>query len=236
MSEIMTGSKTIYAKFMGTCRACTEPIEAGALCEFYGKGEIYHFDCRPSGEHGKKQAEGLKQKGYLFIDLETGGITAKTDGIVQIGAIATSQNFLLQSKFQTLVNPPANLILSERAREVHGYTREMLADAPIEYEALSNLIDWCNQFPEYRFAGYNCAFDLDFLNQGFERNGMSKDHYLLPAFDLLGEAIRKLRGKTANHKLVTVCDYFKIEKKKAHDAVADIFMTVQVARELKKIA
>ncbi|GEM_PF-610024 len=234
MSDIMTGSRTINAKYPGTCRGCGEGIAANSSCEFYGKGEIYHYDCRPMGANGTAEAAALKQDGYLFIDLETGGINERTDAIVQIGALATSPNFLLRGKFQTLVSPPENLVMSEGARKVHGYTREMLSSAPIEYEALANLLTWCEQFPNYRFSGYNCDFDLKFLNEGFDRCAMTPNHYLTPAFDLLNEARRKLGSKTANHKLVTVCEHLGIVKTKAHDALADIYMTVQVARGLRK--
>ena len=228
---------TFKAKYAGICAACRgshlENIKVGDEMVWYSSQEVYHWDCRPTGMEPKPDE--LQQEGYLFIDLETGGLNEREDGIVQVALITTSNNLLIKQTWSSLILPPHHLGIGQKAIEVHGWTREKLKDAGAlsEQEVMEDLLMLYMSFPDHRFAGYNCPFDLKFLDQGFKRCGINVTPWLMPPFDLLVDARKKLRNKTANHKLGTVAKHYGFNTDNAHDALCDLFLTVSAARFLQ---
>lgn len=232
----MVFGKKMNAQYGGTCAQCRRSIVPGDEIEFVRSDEIYHYRCRPAFHKSPSDPRSLGQQGFLFVDLETGGLDEVGCAIVQIAAIATTNNLVILDHFKTYVRPQMNLTITEKATEVHGMTRELLAGAPSEEVALQKFATWANKFSGFRFAGYNCPFDLRFLAEFFFRNQFDEKLWLTPPFDVLDLAKEKLRGVTVNQKLVTVAEFFKLPNEGAHDALFDLFMTVQVTRELDSYA
>lgn len=227
--------QSFRAKYLGVCAAgCDNSINPGDFMVWYSPQELYHFDCRPRGKEELQQPEKLGQKGFLFTDTETGGLDHKGCALIQISAIATSPQLLIQAVYSSLIKPPPNLTITEKATQVHGHTRESLRKERTEAVVIPEFLAWCEKYPEYRFAGYKCGFDLDFLVEAFKRSNIFTKPWLTPAYDLLDRAREKLGGRTQNHKLVTIAKHYGFTfDDKAHDATADIFRTVQVARCLE---
>lgn len=224
--------KQMASKYPGRCRHCQLSIAVGDEILFVDSKEVYHYECRPSAYIVPKDPRVLGQDGLLFVDLETGGLDTENCAVCQLAGIATSNNFVIQDSFNIKIYP-GRLAISERATEVHGMTKETLANEPSEARALLEFANWAAQFKNYRFAGYKCDFDLKFLYAMYQRQGFTDRLYELPPFDVLPIAQTKLNRLTVNHKLVTVANYFEIKSAGAHNALNDLYMTVQAARALE---
>lgn len=86
-----------------------------------------------------------------------------------------------------------------------------------------------------RFAGYNCQFDLEFLALMWKRQDTIDMPYQVPWLDIYACAKSKLGNNSglANFKLASVADFFGINVAGAHDALQDLFMTIEIAKQLK---
>ncbi len=234
---------TMDSLYAGKCTECAGGIAKGDRIEYLGKGQTFHFDCRPLSARPPDWRK-FEQNGFTFVDLETSGINPNKEpdqnnnpgpcAIVQLAAIATSNNFVVQGLFSTLIKPNPNLLYLPEAMAVHGKPLEELEKAPDEFDALMAFIEFCNKFDYYRFAGFRCSFDQGFLNAAYERQGIVDKCYQEPALDIY-EIAREQKGaeikaKHGNNKLVSVAAFAGIKTDGAHDALTDIWMTVQAAR------
>lgn len=227
----MAGSK-IKAKFAGLCKHCAMDIKKGDDATFFGKGEIYHPECRPIADDFQNW-EDFQQSGYIFCDLETGGTKYWENPIIQIAGIATSDNFIIEDTFETLVKPDPEMIIHDEALAVNGLTRAQLEAAPEEKDAVLAFLQFCSKFKDYRFCGFYCSFDLGFLDYTYKKLDIRKlisVDYLLPALDIHRVAKKKL--ELESYKLVNVAGHFGYKSSAAHDALVDLFLTVQAARQL----
>lgn len=120
----------------------------------------------------KLKPEGMLQlkKPLAFIDLETTGTNLGTDRIVEIAIvkILTDGNRTIKRK---LLNP--EIPISRVSQEMHGYTNEMVKDAPtfkqVAHE-LKQFLDGCD------LGGYNSnRFDVPLLIEEFIRAGVEFD-------------------------------------------------------------
>lgn len=215
--------------------SCDEPTKVGDFIAYVSNYEIYHFDCRPT--YGEVDESALQQDGYLFIDLETGGLSPDKSAIVQIAVIATDNNFLVKDTWSSLIKPLPGQELGDRSIEVHGLTAERLKNERDETEVIPEFIAWCEQYPNHRFAGQNCPFDDGFIRKCCKRLKIKWEKVcLFPAYDTLTIARRKLQDAVPNHQLSTLAGHFGFSADSAHDAMCDLFLTVQVGRALQGVA
>lgn len=171
--------------------------------------------------------------GYLFLDLETGGLDQDKHAIVQVAAIRTDVDLNIRGSFRSYIKPAEGLTITERATETHGLTAEMLRDEPSEWEIAQALQSFVLTGKNLAFAGFNCQFDFKFLEAWRKRHGLAPWPFAKPWLDIMLTAEREL-GLHKWPKLTEVAERFGINTKGAHDAAADILMTVQVARALRK--
>ena len=96
---------------------------------------------------------------YTVLDLEMTGLSAKTDKIIEIGAIKVRDGRVTDT-YGTLVN--SGQPVPERIRELTGITGEMAAAGEPEDEAVAFLLDFIG---EDVIVGHNVRFDYSFLKQ-----------------------------------------------------------------------
>jgi len=170
---------------------------------------------------------------YICLDLETGGFTEKENPITEIAFIVyDGKTFEEKFRFETLVKPYDDLILTEGALKATGITREMLKDGIDANELVEILKDVFKTFTygSKRFAykpilvGHNIAkFDYKFLKYLFERNGDDIDKYIEDyKEDTLFLARSKWLGKTKKFNLGAACKLAGIELIDAHRAMNDV--------------
>jgi len=103
---------------------------------------------------------------YVFIDLETTGLSEKTDKIIEIGAVKTNSKLEVIDQFHTLVKPGKSIpymitILT------HGLSDEMVKDAPSIDDVRPALLKFIGDLP---LVAHNSAFEESFLKSQVKKD------------------------------------------------------------------
>ncbi len=178
----------------------------------------------------------------LWIDTETIGLRAGTNGIHQLACIAEVDGEVI-GEFFSNVQPFRGQLLSKEAMELGGVSREILETYPEPREVhqkLKAFLDGVSisnrvEADMYKPAGYNVGFDLPFWSKFF-RKCDDKTFFTYVTrnyFDVLS-IMRK--GRKAGHiqaencKLATICKALKIEVDgDMHNALTDVKATRALA-------
>ena len=92
---------------------------------------------------------------YVVFDLETTGISPKTDEVVEISAVKVEHG-KVTDEFSTLVNPKRRIPYG--ASRVNGITDDMVAEAPFFEQVLEEFLEFIEGFV---LVGHNIArFDM----------------------------------------------------------------------------
>lgn len=160
---------------------------------------------------------------YTVIDLEMTGLNAKTDKILEVGAVRVRGGTAMETCHALL---RTGSVLSEKVTELTGITEEMQSMGREPEEAMAEFFAFLG---EDVLVGQNLIFDYSFLKQwavnhrfGFER--MAVDTLKLARRFLLPEQKKDL---------ASLCAYFGVERTQAHRALADALETYQVFECLK---
>ena len=161
---------------------------------------------------------------YVVIDLEMTGLNAKTDAILEVGAVRVRDGRQTETYGAIL---KCGRELSERVVELTGITPEMAADGREPEEAMQEFFTFLG---DDVLVGQNVIFDYSFLKQWavnhrqtFERN----------AVDTLKLARRFLPAEQKKD-LESLCTYFGIGRARAHRALDDAMATGIVLERLKQ--
>ncbi len=157
---------------------------------------------------------------YVVFDLETTGISPNYDEVVEISAIKVREGRVVE-EFNTLVNPKRSI--PRRASQVNGITNEMVADAPLFEEVLSNFFDFVG---DDVLVGHNIgSFDMKFLYRDSR-----KFYGKIPSNDYVDTLLvaRRHLPSLFHHRLVDLAEYYHISTKGAHRALNDCHMNQQV--------
>jgi DNA polymerase III epsilon subunit family exonuclease len=166
----------------------------------------------------------MLMKNYVVIDLETTGLSPARDDIVELSAVRF-RNFKPADIYSTLVYPENGI--KYYASKVNGITADMVADAPYIEDVADEFIEFVSK--DRIVVGQNIDFDLRFLSSnGIEISPRSHDIY-----DTMHMARRHLcGGEVQNHKLDTLCRYYKIVNTDAHRGVGDCKATGKLFAKL----
>lgn len=239
------------SKYRGGCCICQEKFQIGDPIVYYGKERgKYCFACWPA-EDRPADWRSFDDAGYLFYDLETSGINPH-EGVddrgnqgpcapVQIAAIATTKNLVIQDTFNIFIRPNPNLHYDPEAMKVHGRSVESLMNEPDEAEALDAFVSFCERYPNYRVAGFNVKFDENFMDVAKKRHGITTALYKTPPLCIYEIAVVELfpvgmKEKYGGTKLVHVSEHHGFKVKGAHNALVDIYQTILNARRFIPIA
>ena len=160
---------------------------------------------------------------YVVLDLEMTGLSAKTDQIIEIGAVKIRDNQVIET-MECLVNP--NCKIPTRVVELTGITDEMVQSGLEKDEAVEKLLDFIDG---YVLVGQNINFDYSFLKQWAVNH---KRPLEVKACDTLKLA-RVLLPAEQPKKLESLCQYFGIERAREHRALDDALETWQIFEKLK---
>lgn len=161
---------------------------------------------------------------YTVIDLEMTGLNAKTDEILEVGAVRVREGEIVDTYEAILcVNKP----LSEKVIELTGISEALMREGKEPEIAMSEYFSFLG---EDVLVGQNLIFDYSFLKQwavnhkfSFERN----------AVDTLKLA-RKILPQEQKKDLESLCQYFEIERINGHRALEDAIETYHVFEKLKE--
>ncbi len=162
----------------------------------------------------------------VVLDFETTGLDAKSDRIIEIGAVRLEDG-VIKDSLSLLVNPQR--LLKEKIVELTGITDAMLAGAETADSALPKLMRFIGDCP---LAAHNARFDCAFLEAELARLGQT---YECPRVDTLSMA-RKLYPELKSHKLGAICKKLGVSLKDAHRAVHDARATALCLAQMLTVA
>jgi DNA polymerase-3 subunit alpha (Gram-positive type) len=187
---------------------------------------------------------------YIFFDIETTGFSAKTERIIEIGAIrfeniekiiADGRSYKIDSKlsdkhceFQSFVC--INRKIPAKITQLTGILDHMIKDAPEEAQVMKNFINFCGEKPV--LVAHNAPFDISFLKAALERNNLKFNFKYIDTIPLCKSKILTIK----NYKLGTVASYFNLPEFNAHRACDDskilariFFKLIELVKMEKKI-
>ena len=161
---------------------------------------------------------------YCVLDLETTGLSAKTEKITEIG-IMKIVNGEVVDKFSEFVNPEKHI--PERVQEITGITDDMVIDSPKIEELFPKVLEFIKGSV---LVAHNATFDIGFLRNVAQNLGYEFDFTYVDTLPLA----RKLYPELKKHKLGKIAEHLGIEVLVAHRALDDVDTTVKVLREMMK--
>ena len=126
--------------------------------------------------HGEQDMDFTQE--FVAFDLETTGLSSRTDRIIEIGAVILKEGKEID-RFQTFVDPERPL--ERKIVELTGITDEMLQGAPKIEEVLPRFLDFIGGRV---LVAHNSDFDTGFIRaecerQGYEYNFTAADTLIL---------------------------------------------------------
>ena len=155
---------------------------------------------------------------FVVFDIETTGLSAKTCGITEIGAVVY-KNGEAESVFETYVNP--GMPIPENIVKLTGITDEMVAGAPSEAEAVQSFLAFAG---DRMLIAHNANFDVGFIRSVSEKNGLRFANTYLDTVSLS----RYLNRSLARHTLDSLRDHYKLGEFNHHRASDDTRMLAKI--------
>ncbi len=153
---------------------------------------------------------------YVAFDLETTGLVAETDRVVEIGAVRFDASGRELGRFESLVHPERPM--SPAAEAIHGISDAALAGAKPARDVLPLFLDYLGEARTTTLLAHNAAFDAGFL--GRELALIGRDASAFAVVDTLALARRKI-PEARDHRLETLARLFSLNPEGPHRALAD---------------
>lgn len=156
--------------------------------------------------------EDLSEATYVVFDVETTGLSAVYDTIIELAAVKMYKGNVIET-FEEFINPGHPL--SQTTIQLTGITDDMVRDSKPEKTVLEEFA----AFAEGTIlVAHNASFDMGFLNNSYERYGMAEAPQ--PVIDTL-EMSRFLHPQLKSHRLNTLAKRYGVGLEQHHRAVYD---------------
>jgi len=155
---------------------------------------------------------------YVALDLETTGLDADRDTIIEVGAVKFRDDEVLET-FSTFVNPGRPI--PRQITDLTGIRDDDVAGAPGLHDVLPRLARFVGQRP---IVGHSVGFDLSFLR----RHSRLFENEALDTFELAGVLI----PHAERYSLKALAQMLGIEMERAHRALDDAQATHRLFRAL----
>ena len=125
--------------------------------------------CAPADDVDKTRTEDrlLEDAVFTVIDLETTGLSAKKSAITEVVAISYRNGEEID-RYGTLVKPTE--AIPEEVEMLTGISNDMVRNAPALVTVLGELTGFLGESP--LLVGHNVSFDIGFLQEKVEQNGL----------------------------------------------------------------
>ena len=160
---------------------------------------------------------------YVVFDIETSGLSASDDKIIEIGAVKYINNKKVD-EFSYLINP--KIKLQKIITDVTGITDDDLIDKPTIEEVLPKFLDFIKGFT---IIGHNVKFDCSFINYNAKKLHLNEmDNQVIDTLFLSRINIYNIK----NHRLQTLKEYLKLDFI-SHRAIDDCYTCNEVYQYCK---
>jgi DNA polymerase-3 subunit epsilon len=165
----------------------------------------------------------LTEHEYVALDLETTGLMADTDRIVEIGAVRFRADGREIGRFQRLVNPERPM--SPAAFAIHGLSDDVLAGAPPVRDVLPEFLMFLGDSGTTALLAHNASFDAGFLGCELARARLPVPSHSM--FDTLALARKRLPW-LSSHRLDNLARALGLDPAGAHRALADCLRVKEI--------
>ena len=170
----------------------------------------------------KDKGQTLEDTTYCVFDLETTGISFRTEKITEIG-IMKVRNGEVIDQYSSFVNPEKPIPM--KVQEITNITDEMVKDAPTIEEILPKILEF---FGDSVLVAHNADFDTGFLRYNCEKQGLKFDYTYLDTLQLAKDLFPDYK----KYKLGIIAENLGIKVEVAHRALDDVDTTVKVFNEM----
>ena len=161
---------------------------------------------------------------YVLVDIETTGLSPRTDEIIEIGAIKVKENKIIDT-YNTLIKIDRNL--NPFITKLTGITDKMLETGKETDKALEEFVNFTgNEI----IMGHNVNFDINFI---YDKCLSYLDYYLSNDFVDTMRIAKHILPDIQNYKLGTLANYFGVDYRSAHRGLKDVEITYEVYNKLK---
>jgi len=161
----------------------------------------------------------------VVLDTETTGLNARLgDRVIEIGCVEILQRRVSERTFHRYLNPGREI--EEGAAQVHGLTREFLADKPRFAEVAAEFLE---HLRGAELVIHNAAFDQEFLDRELELAGLPPlAAHVAGVVDTLALARELHPGK--RNSLDALCERYAVSNahRKLHGALLDARLLAEV--------
>lgn len=154
----------------------------------------------------------LKEATYVVFDVETTGLSAVNNDLIQIAASKMYKGNIIE-QFDEFINP--GYPLSAFTTELTGITDNHVRGSKPIIEVLKAFQDFCQ---DTVLVAHNATFDVGFMNANYERNGLAL--ITQPVIDTL-EFARNLYPEYKRHGLGPLTKRFQVSLEHHHMANYD---------------
>ncbi len=173
----------------------------------------------------KDRGQTIDDTTYCVFDLETTGISFRTEKITEIGIMKVKNGEVID-EFSSFVNPQKPIPM--RVQEITNITDEMVKDAPTIEEILPKVMDF---FGDSVLVAHNADFDTGYIRYNCEKIGLKFENTYLDTLRLAKDLFPEYK----KYKLGIIADNLGIKVDVAHRALDDVDTTVKVFNVMVKM-
>ena len=159
---------------------------------------------------------------FVVFDLETTGIGAKSNEIIEIGAVRIEDGKMTDT-YSRFVNPLRPI--PYQIQELTGINDSMVADAPTIDSILPEFLEFCGNSV---MVAHNAGFDMGFIEQKAKDRGITTDFTVIDTVAVARAVLTDLK----RYKLDTIAKKLGVSLENHHRAVDDATATAEIFLKL----
>ena len=159
-----------------------------------------------------------KPEQTLLFDIETTGLSAEKNKIIEIGAVKVIDGKIVE-KFSQFVNPKVPIPFE--IEQLTSIKDEMVMDAPTIEEVLPRFMEFCK---DAVMVAHNADFDMSFIKKNCDLQNITYDFTIADTVALA----RFLMPQLNRYKLDTIAKALNVSLENHHRAVDDAGCTAEI--------
>ncbi|HHU64320.1 MAG TPA: PolC-type DNA polymerase III [Clostridiales bacterium] len=148
---------------------------------------------------------------FVAFDLETTGLSASSDKIIEIGAVKIIKGEIVDT-FHSMVDP--GIAIPEKIVKLTGINQDMVKGSPSIDVVLGRFKDFVG---DSVLVAHNARFDISFIKKNGREHGIEFNNTVLDTLALA----RELYANLKRHRLKDVAKHLGFDMENAHRAVDD---------------